>query len=256
MIRLVRSPPSGDPTARRFDLAGEVSPDLLAGVDVLVHAAYDLTVTQREEVWRINVEGSRRLLAAAADAGVGRIIAISSMSAYDGTTQVYGRAKLAIETATLAVGGCVVRPGLVYGDTSGGMAGTLERLSRLPLVPLVGGNARQFPVREHDLVEAVVVLASTADFRSEVLGVASVAPVTFAELLASFAARQGRRPRFVTIPWPALYWSLRAAEVCRVPLPFRADSLLGLVRPAPGVPGVERLDALGIRPEPFDRVAA
>ncbi|MBV8462936.1 MAG: hypothetical protein JO368_06560, partial [Acidimicrobiales bacterium] len=123
-------------------------------------------------------------------------------------------------------------------------------------VPLVGGGAHQYPVREADLVEAVTTLATTPDFRSEVLGVASEVPVTFADLLRTFAASEGRRPRFVPVPWRALYWPLRTLEAARVPLPFRADSLLGLVRPAPSVPGVERLHALGIHATAFVAVAA
>ncbi len=251
VLRLLRSPRSGDSTARHYDLSADIPVDLLTSVDVLIHAAYDLTATRREEIWRVNVEGSRRLVAAAGAAGVGRIIVISSMSAYDGTAQVYGRAKLAIESATLAVGGCAVRPGLVYGDHTGGMAGALQKLCRLPLVPLVGGDARQYPVCEADLLDTVLTLASTGDFRAEVLGVAGKDPVTFRSLLEAFAAQQGRQPRFVPIPWQLLYWSLRAAERSPVSLPFRADSLLGLVRPAPYVPGFDRLSELGIHPRPF-----
>lgn len=252
VARLVRSPEPGDRSARRFDLVGTAPPGLLESVDLLIHAAYDLTSTRREEIWRINVEGSQRLLAAALEAGVGRIIVISSMSAYDGTEQIYGRAKLAIEAAALSVGGCAVRPGLVYGNGTGGMMGTLARLSRLPVVPVLGGEARQYPAFGADLVAAVMALATTTDFRPEVLGVASAEPVTFRHLLESLAAIRHRRPRFVPVPWPLLYWSLRAAEACRIPLPVRADSLLGLVHPAPGVPGLERLAQLGIHPRPFD----
>ena len=256
VVRLVRSAAPGDGTARHYDLNGDIDAGLLDSVDVLVHAAYDLATTRREQVWRVNVEGSRRLLAAASAAGVGRIIVISSMSAFEGTTQVYGRAKLAIESSTIAAGGCAVRPGLVYGDRSGGMTGALQQLCRLPLVPLVGGSARQYPVCEDDLMGAIMALATTADFRPEILGVAGRDPVTFRRLLETFAAQQGRRPRFVPVPWQVLYWLLRAGEVARVPLPFRADSLVGLVRPAPGVPGLDRLSQLGIRPRPFAVPAA
>jgi nucleoside-diphosphate-sugar epimerase len=254
VVRLVRSPRPGNRSDRRYDLAGDIAPELLGSVDVLIHAAYDLSATGREEIWRVNVEGSRRLLAAASAADVGRTIVISSMSAYEGTRQIYGRAKLAIESATLAADGCVVRPGLVYGDDSGGMTGALERLCRLPVVPLIGGDARQYPASEVDLVETVMTLATTSDFRPEVLGVAGEDPVTFRELLETLGARQGRRPRFVPVPWQVLYWLLRAGEVCRIPLPFRADSLLGLVRPAPAVPGLDRLAQLGIHPRPFARI--
>ncbi|MGO8870853.1 MAG: hypothetical protein ACLQPH_05525 [Acidimicrobiales bacterium] len=39
---------------------------------------------------------------------------------------------------------------------------------------------------------------------------------------------------------------LRLAERLGEPLPFRADSLLGLAHPAPSVPNLEVLDGLGV----------
>ena len=62
-----------------------------------------------------------------------RILVLSSMSAFEGTRQLYGRAKLAIETMTVASGGCALSPGLVYGERPGGMAGALRELTRLPV---------------------------------------------------------------------------------------------------------------------------
>ena len=116
---LVRSPKEGDRLARRYELGLPPADGLLDSVDVLVHCAYDLSLFRREDVWRVNVEGSSELLRTAVRAGVPRIIVLSSMSAYEGTTQLYGQVKLAIEAATMAVGGCPVRPGLVYGDDPG-----------------------------------------------------------------------------------------------------------------------------------------
>src|SRR5205823_7054286 len=133
-----RSPRPGEAADRRYDMTAPPASDVLSSVDVLVHAAYDLSLTRRVDVWRVNVEGTRRLLDAAVGAGVTRIIVVSTMSAYDGTSQIYGQAKLAIEAATLAAGGAVLRPGLVYGDRPGGMVGALRRLARLPVVPLIG----------------------------------------------------------------------------------------------------------------------
>ena len=49
----------------------------------------------------------------------------------------------------------------------------------------------------------------------------------------------------------AVYGALRAAELLPVKLPVRADSLLGLVRPAPNVPNLEVLDQLGVVLQPF-----
>jgi nucleoside-diphosphate-sugar epimerase len=251
VVSLVRSPADDPRLERRYDLASPVPPDLLASVDVLVHAAYDFGLTSRAAIWRVNVEGSRRLLAAAQAAGVRRVIVVSSMSAYEGTTQRYGQAKLAIEAAAAAYGGCVVRPGLVYGDAAGGMIGALRAAVHLPLVPLVGGTSRQYPVHEDDVTAAIGRLVLADELPDELLGIAPPSPVSFRQVLEHLAAGEGRAPRFVPVPWQVLFFGLRCAELLRVAVPFRSDSLLGLVRPAPDVPGADALHRLGIALRPF-----
>jgi nucleoside-diphosphate-sugar epimerase len=250
VVRLVRKPHSGE-EARRYDLADPAGPNLPNDLDLLVHAAYDFNLTKREDIWRVNVVGTDRLLVAARRSGVGRIIVLSTMSAYPGTTQLYGQAKLAIEGAATEVGGLAVRPGLVYGDHPGGMAGALRAMTRLPVVPLVAGDAHQYPVHEDDLIDAIAALCATPAPPTGPIGIALAEPIAFRALLETFAAAEGRRCRFVPVPWQLLYWALRAGELLPVTLPFRADSLLGLVRPAPGVQGVDALRALGIRLRPF-----
>ena len=103
----------------------------------LIHCAYDMTLRQPDQIRQVNVDGSATLLRSAAERGVERIVVLSSMSAYDGTEQLYGRAKLDIERLTLDVGGAAIRPGLVYGPDAGGMAGTLAGLTKLPVVPVL-----------------------------------------------------------------------------------------------------------------------
>lgn len=252
VIRLVRRPREVDPDERPYDLEGPVHPDLLLSVDVLVHAAYDFSVTARRDIWRVNVGGTQTLLRAARAAGTRRILVLSTMSAYDGTRQLYGQAKLAIEAAAVAAGGCAIRPGLVYGSAPGGMTGSLRRLTRLPVTPLVAPNAHQYPVHEDDLVAAIAALADADRLPVGPIGVAQPIPVRFKDLLIALAAADGRRCRFLPVPWQLVYWGLRAAELLRVHVPFRADSLLGLVRPAPFVPGVDVLESLGVHLQQFE----
>ena len=242
---LARSPRSGD-SATRWSLDATPPEDLLASSDALVHCAYDFEPRSREDVWAVNVAGSTRLLEAAAKAGTRRILVISSMSAYQGTGQIYGQAKLAIERTTLDVGGIAIRPGLVWGDDPRGMAGTLRRLAKLPILPDLGPGARQFPVHEDDLADAVVEILGAPGWTSEVFGVAQPHAVGFRSVLIALADDDGRRHRFVRVPWQALYGVLAVAEKLRVS-PVRADSILGLVRPAPEVPPSAAFPDLGAR---------
>ena len=131
------------------------------------------------------------------------------------------------------------------------MAGALQRITRLPLVPLIAGDAQQFPVHLDDLVHAVAVLAEAEPMPRGPIGVANATPVPFRDLLTVLAALEGRRCRFIAVPWRTVYWALRACERAHLRPPFRADSLLGLVHPAPMVPGADQLEGLGISLRPF-----
>ena len=215
VVRLVRSPGKGHGRACAYDLGAPVSPEvcaLLDSTDVLVHAAYDMSLTRAADIWRVNVEGSRGLLQVASNARVRRILVLSSMSAFEGTTQLYGRAKLDIEAVTEQVGGCAVRAGLVYGEQSGGMAGALGALAGLPVVPLIAGDARLYTVSESDLMTAVAALAAADALTAGMISVAHPVPVPLRDLMTAFAAREGRNCHFVKIPWKPVYGLLRAAE--------------------------------------------
>jgi hypothetical protein len=177
------------------------------------------------------------------------------MSAFTGTSQLYGRAKIDIEAITVQFGGCAVRPGLVYGKQAGGMAGSLRKLTALPVVPVITGDAGVYTAAEEDLMEAIALLASAAHLEPGIISLAHPDRVTLVDMMRVFAAQENRRCRFIPIHWKFVYGVLSAGESMRLRLPFRADSLLGLIYTAPGLLGGEQLTQLGIsfhafRPNP------
>ena len=249
--RLGRSPRQGTDD-RYYALGEELDLNDLLGVQLLIHGAYDMDVISRRDIWTRNVFGSVRLLDAAMSARVPRTIVISSMSAYPGTRQLYGRAKLDVEQAALNREMAVIRPGLVYGPGWGGMAGTLRRLSGLPVLPDFGPRAVLYTVHEGDLATAVLAIGEASEAPTVPLGAANPSAIRFRDLLTALAVDQGRpAPRFVPFPPAAALAGLRGAETVGVPLPVRADSLLGLVRPAGAVANIEVLTELGVSFRPF-----
>jgi nucleoside-diphosphate-sugar epimerase len=249
VIRLARSQAERPGQVISYDLARPITPQVseaLQSADVLIHAAYDLTSTSSVDIWRVNVEGTRALLEAAKAAGMGRVIVLSSMSAFAGTSQLYGRAKLEIEAITVKSGGCAIRPGLVHGTQAGGMAGSLRKLTSLPVVPVIAGGAGLYTVREDDLMEAIARLASAETLEPGTISIAHPGKATLKDIMSAFAAEENRRCRFVPVPWQLVYSLLRSGELMHLRLPFRADSLLGLVHTAPGLLGGDELDRLGI----------
>lgn len=237
VVRLQRSGTGAG--VRHAALGAPVDPSTFQDVDALVHCAYDVSATDWSEIHRLNVEGSLALFRAARAAGVRTVVLISSMSAFEGCRSMYGRAKLAVEHAARELGVQSVRPGLVYGDRSGGMVGSLGQLLRLPLVtPLVGtGSQVLYLAHEADLGDLVGRIA-TGEYTpgAGAIIAAHERPYTFREILSVLARRAGRRTRFVPVPWRLEWLALRTAELAGLRIRLRSDSLVSLVNQDPHPP--------------------
>ena len=235
VLELTRQPKPGA-RAVAFQLGADVSPSLFAGVTALVHCAYDFKPLRREEIQAVNVAGARKVLRAAQAAGIGKIVCISSISAYDGCRSLYGRAKLDIEKIALDQGALVIRPGLVYGSGPGGMFGRLVgQVRQSPVIPLIGGGAQiQFLVHHEDL-SAFIEKFTTGKIPSgrPLLTAAHAQPWPFKQLLLEIARGLDKTARFVPLPWRLVWAGLKSAETCGLRLNFRSDSLISLMHQNP-----------------------
>lgn len=236
----------------KFRLGGEVDAEEFRSrnVDALVHCAYDFKPVTWSEIERVNVEGSRRLLDAAASGGVRSIVVLSTISAFPGCRSLYGRAKLEIEGAAERVGAAILRPGLVFIDAdspSGGMFGSLMRSARASMVPLIDGGVQcQYLIHVDDLYALVRGLAAGELPRPRrPLVAASPRCWPMRELIAQLAQRQGRHPRFVSVPWQVVWLGLKTAELARLPVGYRSDSVISLVNQDPH-PDFSALKELGV----------
>ncbi len=206
-------------------------------VDLLVHAAYDFTPRTWQEILDRNVTPSVELLQAAQQAKVGRLIYISSMSSFEGCRSNYGKAKLMVESEARELGATIVRPGLVWGERSGGVMGTLEKLvAALPVVPYLTGSGqlKQFLIHETDLSEAIISIAGMPSSRSATLhSVTHPTPVSLLAILKSIASRSDRSRVYVPVPWQLAMAGLKFIEILGIHSLFRSDSLTGLVHGNP-----------------------
>jgi nucleoside-diphosphate-sugar epimerase len=200
-------------------------------MDLLVHSAYDFRPTGWTEIRRVNVEGSIRLFEAAMKAGVGRIVLISTMSAFDGCASLYGRAKLEIEHAAAGLNAAIVRPGLVYGEGAEGMVGALDRFIRVSRIAPVFGGGKQtlYLAHEADLADLVAGLCQAPEIPREPVVAACEKGVTFKELLQILARAHKKSMLFVPAPWRPAWLMLRAAEAAGIRTRLKSDSLVSLL---------------------------
>jgi nucleoside-diphosphate-sugar epimerase len=257
VTRLSHSASASDGETVPFRLGDEVQPEIFRSrnITALIHCAYDFKPVGRAEILRVNVDGSRKLLASAASGGVQRIAVMSTISAFEGCRSIYGQAKLEIEAAALAAGALVVRSGLVWADGppfGGGMFGSLAKSVKAGLVPLVGGGGYpQHLIHEQDLWELLSRFCE-GDLQNPGKPVVAAAskPWAMRDLLAELARRQGGHPRFVPVPWQPVWAGLRLAEIVHVRVPYRSDSVVSLVYQDPK-PDFDSLRALGITARDF-----
>jgi nucleoside-diphosphate-sugar epimerase len=205
---------------------------LLEGIDLVYHLAaktHDLADAAgvEAEYERVNVDGTRRLLACIPEGAVRRVVYVSSVKAVDegGTDRVdesveaypttpYGRSKLAAERLVWRAAGergfepvCLRFP-LLYGV---GQRGNLQRMiaaiahHRFP-VPPANGNRRSM-LHVGNAVDALVLAGLHPAAAGRVYTVTDARPYSTREIYDAIRAALGRRPA----RWSAPEWSFQMA---------------------------------------------
>ena len=208
-----------------------------AGAQVLVHTAAALPIRGSEATIRsVGVGGTATLLAAAADAGVRRVIFVSSAVVYGlprtlPLTEVvtpdpfepYGETKLEAEAICHALGRrgletVVLRPTAFIGPGRLGAFGILFLWIRegRRIYTLGPGVNRYQLLDVGDLVEAILLAGEHAEAagRTFVLGAAAVAPVR--EELDALIAHAGSASRVTPVPAGAARSALAALSLLRL----------------------------------------
>ena len=139
--------------------------DVLVGADCVVHLAGVLIESRHSRYRSANVDTTRALVDAALEAGVGRIVFISSLGADPNSPNGYFRSKGEAERLVAGAGveAAIIRTPLLLGpDTAGGRA--LLRDAARPAVRVLGGGAHRLqPLDVDDLCHAVLGCCSVPD---------------------------------------------------------------------------------------------
>ena len=213
-------PPECEPVAvadftRRVDWA-----PLVKDVDAVVHLAGIAHVgpgVAADVYDQVNHRATADLAAACVQAGVRRLVFLSSVRAQSGAaapgilresdpaqpTEPYGRSKLAAEAAVRASGvpWTILRPVMIYGPGAKGNLAQLMRLADTPVpLPLARFANRRSLLALDNLIGAILHVLGNAPCAGKTYLVADPQPVTLAEIVS--ALRQGvRRPeRLFSLP--------------------------------------------------------
>jgi nucleoside-diphosphate-sugar epimerase len=210
---------------------------LVGGADVLVHAAAALPIqASRESIRSANVGGTATVLAAAAEAGVGRTVLVSSTAVY-GIPKVhpirehdplvgvgwYGESKIEAEEVTRdfgrrGLGFAIIRPKTFIGPERLGVFEILfDWIRDNRRIYTLGSGANRYQLLAvEDLVDAIVLAGERPEAAGETLNVGAKAFGTVRSDLQALIDHAGSTSRLTPVPARPAEIVLRGLELLRV----------------------------------------
>lgn len=234
----------------------------MRGCDAVVHCAALIYASMSwPEVRAVNVDGTRNVLQAAAEAGVSSAVHVSSIAVYgepnghvDESTpldhplrpaDLYGRSKREAETVAMRFHGrgmsvTILRPSAVYGERDRLFAPKLASMVRLPLTIVMGPGTNTLPVVYAGNIAAGVESALSGRGTGRAFNMATDHPITQLELMEWLAVGLGRTPRFMHLPAGLIRTGAKLGET------------LGLKTPGARDLSLARVAALALNDNPYD----
>jgi uncharacterized protein YbjT (DUF2867 family) len=180
----------------------------LRGVDTVVHLAASIRDQPGASIEELNAMATLRLVRAAERAGVKRFVFFSAMNAHHHSRTRFFRAKALAEEVVeeSSLDSTVFRPSIIYTPGDPWLT-LLDRLSRLPAVPVSGsGRARYQPVWADDVADAVVNALSSTGSTYELAG---PEVLSYNDIVRAVLRARHRRRRLLHVPLPVVRVSLR-----------------------------------------------
>jgi nucleoside-diphosphate-sugar epimerase len=215
-------------------LQPELYRQALAKTDVVLHLAALTGRATEQEHFRVNAEGTETLVKESRQAGVQRILFVSSIATKfpDKTRYYYALAKRRAEEAVRDSGlrFTIIRPTIIIGPGSP-ILSALEKLAAMPVIPIFGnGRALVQPIYVDDVAEYIMEIVQHDRFRNETLELGGPATLTIEELIQDIrrARKQdGSKGPSFHIPMGLLLPILRTVESAGLGslLPFSVGQL-------------------------------
>ncbi len=227
---------------------------LTRGADVIVHLVGIIVEAGAATFEAVHVEGTRRLLTAAREAGVRRFVHMSAVGARDepGATR-YHRTKWRAEELVRSSGlsHAIFRPSIISGPENRPIR-TLARLHRWsPLVPVFGDG--RFPMQPVWIGDVALAFALAAErpALSGVFELGGPAILTYEEFVRAIGRAAGHPRPLVHVPLAVARAAAAALGVMGPLAPLTLDQLQMLVEGS-ATPANALESTFGIWALPFD----
>jgi NADH dehydrogenase len=244
VVALVRTPTAGETVLGRIPVRdrsrvepriGDVTrPETLGaamvGVDAVVHlVAIPRDLNGGADMRLVNTEGTRAVLAAMRDAGVGRLIHLGAMGVVDDPTLHYGSSKAKAEALVRDSGldWSILKPSLMFGEGDGffNIIASLVRSSP-GIVPVPGnGSARFQPIHVGDVAAVIVRALADPTTVGGAFELGGPRYWTYREITHEVLTALGKRRAIVPVPVPLIGFVAGAAERVHIAFPVATDQL-------------------------------
>ena len=227
----------------------------VAGCDAVVHLVSIIT-GKRVDFERVMVEGTQRLLDAAADAGVRRFVLMSALGTDDSSKDLvpYYGAKWEMERSTRESGleHVILRPSFVFGRDGGVLPLFIRQVRWSPVTPVIGdGERRLQPIWVEDVAAHFAKAIDLPEAASRTFELGGPDRVTWNELYERIARTLGKRRARMHVPVSIMRIGAAVAE--RLPAPPLTRDQLTMLEAGDNVCDLApALDAFGIEVIPLD----
>ncbi len=207
--------------------------DTLDGAETLVQLHAQIGGLDPAVFSANNVAATERVLAAAAAAGIGYIVHISSSVVNSAAVDLYTETKKAQERLVDAcpIPHVVLRPTLMFGWFDRKHIGWLARFMRkVPVFPIPGdGRFRRQPLYAGDF--CAVIMSALERRTAGSYDISGLTTLDYIDMMRMVKAAAGARARIVTIPYGLFRRLLLTYALVDKDPPFTANQLAALVTP-------------------------
>ena len=256
---LVKEAPEGQVRAIEGDILSDASVSAaLEKADCVVNCVGTFDMRGTNNFVSIQQDGATRIARFAVEAGLSRMVHLSSIGASEASSSVYSQTKARGEAGVLAhvPDAIILRPSVIFGPEDQ-FFNRFAKLSKLaPVLPVVGAQTRFQPVYVGDVAEAAA-LAVKGDVPPGIYELGGPDVMAFGDLMNLMLTHIERKRPLFDIPLPlARPMAFGMDSVARItggliPAQITPDQVRSLQSDNVVSPHAQTLSDLGIAPTPL-----
>ncbi len=203
-----------------------------AGAEAVVHLVGIIVETKTNTFDKTVVEGTRNVVAAAAEAGVRHLVYQSAMGTTPDAQTDYHRTKFEAEQAVQGSGlsWTIWRPSMIHGPGDGFVSMLMSMISKAPIVPVIGdARYRLQPVLVDDCVDVITRGLTNESTHGEILEVGGPEKLEYRQILDIIMRVTGKKRPTIPVPVALARMGAAVAEKLLTPAPVTRDQIHMLV---------------------------